>query len=278
MPLNHPTIKIPGQPLNAVADWNANHVITGGVLDIGANNFIVDTNVLFVNATTNRVGIGETSPGADLHVKQPTTGNADIWVDSVDGESNIMLRTAASDKDMQIFFREDTSTTVFSLGYDQSQGNVNINPGAGIDLALGAGGVSDYLYILDGGNVGIGTASPSKQLEIGGTGNLLLNGSDSRFIIDGTTIIDNARALTNIATFRQTESANDNYFLGNVGIGTITLAVSALLDLTSTTGALLLTRMTTAQRNALTAVNGMIIYNSDTNKIEGYENAAWVDI
>lgn len=36
--------------------------------------------------------------------------------------------------------------------------------------------------------------------------------------------------------------------------------------------------LTTAERDALTAVNGMMIYNSDTNKFQGYENGAWVNI
>ena len=36
--------------------------------------------------------------------------------------------------------------------------------------------------------------------------------------------------------------------------------------------------LTTAERDALTAANGMVIYNSSTNKFQGYENGAWVNI
>ena len=35
---------------------------------------------------------------------------------------------------------------------------------------------------------------------------------------------------------------------------------------------------TTAQRNALTAVNGQVIYNSDTSKIQAYAGSSWVDL
>ena len=35
---------------------------------------------------------------------------------------------------------------------------------------------------------------------------------------------------------------------------------------------------TTTQRNALTAVNGMIIYNTTDNKFQGYENGGWANL
>ena len=36
--------------------------------------------------------------------------------------------------------------------------------------------------------------------------------------------------------------------------------------------------MTTTERNALTAANGMVIYNSTTNKMQAYENGSWADM
>ena len=61
---------------------------------------------------------------------------------------------------------------------------------------------------------------------------------------------------------------------GNIGIGTNN--PQGALDVSSTTGAFIVPRMTTAQRDALTAVNGMIIYNTSTNQFNFYENGAWV--
>jgi len=36
--------------------------------------------------------------------------------------------------------------------------------------------------------------------------------------------------------------------------------------------------LTTVERDALTAANGMVIYNSTDNKFQGYENGAWVNL
>jgi hypothetical protein len=56
----------------------------------------------------------------------------------------------------------------------------------------------------------------------------------------------------------------------NVGIGTNTPNGGAILDLTSNSKALLLPRLTTAQRNAISnPVAGMLIYNIDSNRFEG---------
>lgn len=63
-----------------------------------------------------------------------------------------------------------------------------------------------------------------------------------------------------------------------ISIGGLPVNASALLELNSTGGALLISRMTTTQRDALTPVNGMVLYNSTTNKFQGYENGAWANL
>ncbi len=70
-------------------------------------------------------------------------------------------------------------------------------------------------------------------------------------------------------------SGNGIHGIG-IGIGLSAPATSAKLEIGGTNGALLLPRMTTTQQNALTAVNGMIIFNSSTGKFTGYAGGAWV--
>ena len=56
------------------------------------------------------------------------------------------------------------------------------------------------------------------------------------------------------------------------------VTASTALEVRSTTGAFLLPRMTTTQRNALTAANGMVIYNTTTGVVEAREGGAWVNL
>ncbi len=50
------------------------------------------------------------------------------------------------------------------------------------------------------------------------------------------------------------------------------------VTITTTTAALTLPRMTTTQRNALTAAVGMIIYNTTDSKFQGYAGSSWVNL
>lgn len=53
---------------------------------------------------------------------------------------------------------------------------------------------------------------------------------------------------------------------------------SVAFEIKSTTRAAVEARMTTTQRDALTAINGMTIYNTTTDKFQGYAGGAWVDL
>ena len=63
---------------------------------------------------------------------------------------------------------------------------------------------------------------------------------------------------------------------GSISLGATSPDGSAILDLTSTTKGLLLPRMTTPQRNAISSpVSGLLIYNTTTNKLNVYTASSW---
>lgn len=61
-----------------------------------------------------------------------------------------------------------------------------------------------------------------------------------------------------------------------MGIGTASPNASALLDVSSTTQGLLMPRMTTAQKNAITTpATGLSVYDTDLLSVHTYNGTAW---
>lgn len=76
----------------------------------------------------------------------------------------------------------------------------------------------------------------------------------------------------------------NNYFAGQLLIGgtpgsddTVTNS-SVAFEIKSTTKAIVNARMSSAERDALTAINGMQLYNTTTNKLQIYAGGSWVDL
>lgn len=65
----------------------------------------------------------------------------------------------------------------------------------------------------------------------------------------------------------------------NIGIGTVSPNVSALLDITSTSKGMLVPRMTTTQRAAIAApAKGLLVFDNTTNSFWFYNGLAWAEI
>jgi hypothetical protein len=148
---------------------------------------------------------------------------------------------------------------------------------------------TDSALAISTGNVGIGTTNPNAKLEIVDSSNHLnlkvadtisqsvLKFSDSAglgAVINYDHNTDKLHLITD-GTANPSSGALNIDSSGNVGIGTA--SPTAPLEVSSTTGGVIMPRMTTTQRNAIASpTNGEMVYDTDLNKFYGYANNAWI--
>jgi len=218
-----------------------------------------ETNLLYLDASTDRVGINTASPGVDLDVVGTfrASGNTDIdggtftfntSEASVDarfagsGETNLLfidasadmvgIKIAAPTSDLHVAGTMKVTSTV-----DLDGGAFTWNEtGAALDLRM-EGDTLENLFVLDGSEdkIGIGTVAPaSARMEInqtvtdGAIACLALDqdDEDKQFIyFDGTTAAD---STTNVSTSAAEAAAKNGAILVNVnGIGDCWIRVYA---------------------------------------------------
>jgi len=143
---------------------------------------------------------------------------------------------------------------------------------------------NEVIQVSSAGNVGIGTSSPEVKLDVLGSAGILIrasNGTVTQFVgypasdiaYHGTVTNHPMGFISNDTERMRITSA------GNVGIGTSSPDASALLDVTSTVGGVLFPRMTSTQRDAIgSPANGLVLYNTTTNKLQVRAGGSWVDL
>jgi hypothetical protein len=328
-----------------------------------------------VNSSGN-VGIGETSPGAKLHVSGGTVGTTagnllNVTIDQgLAGGNAVGIRTNL----VRVSSGTDWTTTAMRLqgrvdatdfGYIDlvssgaqgmafgsggtermridSSGNVGIGTssptsrltitggvteirdgnylmlrpsgnawdmrlqatGTQLDILSGASLGSPIMSLVNGGNVGIGTATPVQRLHVrqdqdGTTAALIQNRNGSGTPVSAVQFISGAFDLSDNRYAMISSAGGSNTTLqfwtgqgaaptekmritsaGKVGIGTSSPDATAILDVSSTTAGFLPPRMSTAERDAIgggAPQEGLILYNVTTDKLQVYSAGAWVNL
>lgn len=175
----------------------------------------------------------------------------------------------------------DTTNTRISFGPGNAVVDAFLTYATG-GLTLAAGGTSQNITLKPSGT-GVTLAQTTvAKATTATTDAIRASSSDAanalQLVIQINSNVTAASRYTTLQSVEQGVAFRDlvlNLSGGKVGIGGLPANVSSLLTLTSTTGALIITRMTTAQRDLLTAANGMMIYNTTLALFQVYEAGAW---
>jgi hypothetical protein len=209
------------------------------------------------------VGIGTNTPFTILTTNKPIAGGPPATSGATD--ANVIARFVGGG-------------VAFDIG-GTAAGAQWIQPRGPNDFSSNLG----LLLCPNGGNVGVGVTSASARLHVASaaaaTTALLVSDGTNYTIRSGYAAsglgyiggdVGSGFALYSNNTERMRIDAS-----GNVGIGG-TANAAAILDAASTTQGFLPPRMTTAQRDAISAPPaGLVIYNTSTNVLNFYNGSAW---
>lgn len=222
------------------------------------------------------------------------------------GQVNAILDMNGSTDYVEIYIYDASATTIEGTSrFTYFSGSMLAPLASGVVAGTGSAGYVPYWtsgnaltydstasgqFYWDSTNhrLGIGTTTPTQTLDVYGViaatnGGMLSSGSSAGFQA-------NDRSTSGAGVFYRQNGVNYLYDStvgnviayngsGNVGIGTATIASTAILDLVSTAKGFLPPRMTTAQRDAISSpATGLTLYNTTTNQMNVYTGSAWATV
>jgi len=185
--------------------------------------------------------------------------------------SNANQSIGIGQKALQSITSGDDNT---SLGYEAAK---STNSGYA-NTAIGSQTLP--LNTIGSGNTAVGfNAGGSNTLGHNNTYLGRLTGSNSNNYSNATALGYGAEATASNSIQLGNLSVTRVTTYGSVGIGTTSPNSAAALEISSTSKALLLPRMTTVQRDAIASpVAGLILYNTTDNKVQFYNGSGWADL
>lgn len=151
------------------------------------NTVAVDTDVLYVDASNDRVGIGTTSPSGSLHVQNGASGQTapnnvanGLVIETSSSTGAGMSILSPSSTSGNIFFGDESDNYVGGFRYYHNINEMTINVNN-----------AEALRIDSSRNVGIGTTNPNAKLQVNDNVRIGSTSTGVRFYIQG---VDEFRA------------------------------------------------------------------------------------
>ena len=186
--------------------------------------------------------------------------------------SDLLVSSQAISMQISILQYSASGTAVFVETHSQStnaNGLVSIEIGAG-SVVLGDFATIDWsdgpYFLKTETDLNAGT-----NYTISGTSELLSTpyALHAKTADSLTSPISENQDLNNVLTIGNDANNGTIVNLNQLTIGSNTTTTDAALDINTTTGALVLPRLNTSQRDLITPVEGMMIYNTDLAKFQG---------
>jgi uncharacterized protein YxjI len=231
----------------------------------------------FWDNTNKRLGVGINTPTARLHVKSSGTTSA---------TTALLLQNSAGTDIVSV---KDDLSVVFNSTITSASGT----------LRFDIGGVGTIRMSSDKVGIG-GNVSPTARLHVKGSGTTLATTALLVQNSAGTDIVsvkdDLSGIFAGIITFENNVGLRGaNFTQSNLNMRFVvpgatktflinadysnTNEASALLEVQSTTKGFLPPKMTTTQKNAISSpASGLMVYDTDTNKLCCYNGTSWNDL
>jgi hypothetical protein len=281
--------------------WDGNSYELAGAISMRVDGAVADGQVpgdmVFITTDSAGTSLERMNIGANGRV-----GVGDFTADTVDAALHIR-----NDFTPWILFTSPSFGGEYGRIGAKANENLRLNADAGFSLSFGSDGVSERMLLTSTGLFGIGTETPATILDIAGTfkvadggetctvgadgGMVRWNGTNMQYC-DGVAWQNfaNGAVATPGAPDRGIQYNSGGLFYASTGfvytsigrLGIATADPQADVDI-ATTDAILMPRGTTPQRpgqagTPMLPVDGMMRYNTQKKRFEGYQDGQWKDL